>query len=63
LGRERPGVLTVIVTNEPGRFGRLGRRRPGSLDPLVVPKPPWAWTLLDIIRVRTDRHGLTNDAR
>jgi hypothetical protein len=62
LGRERPDVLTVIVTSEPRRFGRIAGHGSRSARPLVVPKPPWAWTLLDIVRARLDTCAPQNDA-
>jgi hypothetical protein len=54
LRRARPTVLPVIVTNAPLRFGGRPRRRSHGLDPLVIPKPPWAWTLLEAVRARFD---------
>jgi hypothetical protein len=62
LGRERPEVLTVIVTSEPRRFGRIAGQASGRMRPLVVPKPPWAWTLLDIVRARLATGAAPNDA-
>jgi hypothetical protein len=54
LGRERPDVLLVVVTSEPQRFERMLVRRHTSTVPLVIPKPAWAWTILDAIRTRLD---------
>jgi hypothetical protein len=51
LQRERPKVLVVIVTNEPHRFERLVGRLAGSQS-LVIPKPAWAWTIVDAVRAR-----------
>jgi hypothetical protein len=55
LERERPDVLAVIVSQEPQRFGQLGEtRRSEHPPPLVIPKPAWAWTILDAVRARLD---------
>jgi hypothetical protein len=55
LQRERPDVLAVIVSQEPRRFEQLaGTGRPHRASPLVIPKPAWAWTILDAIRARLD---------
>jgi hypothetical protein len=55
LQRERPQVLAVIVTHEPQRFGHVaGTRGSQDLAPLVIPKPAWAWTILDAVRARLD---------
>jgi hypothetical protein len=62
LGRERPDVLTVIVTNEPRRFRRIAGHGSAHTRPLVVPKPPWAWTLLDIVRARLEAGAPPDDA-
>jgi hypothetical protein len=55
LQRERPNVLAVIVTHEPQRFENVaGTRGSQVLAPLVIPKPAWAWTILDAVRARLD---------
>jgi hypothetical protein len=51
LQRDRPKVLVVIVTNEPHRFERVAGR-PVAPQPLVIPKPAWAWTIIDAVRAR-----------
>ncbi len=51
LRKLRPDVLAVIVTNEPRRFEATGDGRPPA-SPLVMPKPAWAWTILDAVRAR-----------
>jgi hypothetical protein len=59
LGGKRPEVLAVIVTNEPRRFERPAPMRSESAAALVIPKPAWAWTILDAIRARLNggAHG------
>jgi hypothetical protein len=55
LRRERPDLLAVIVSQEPKRFEQLteaGSSRHRA--PLVIPKPAWAWTILDALRARLD---------
>lgn len=55
LQRERPNVLAVIVSQEPQRFEHVaGTRGSQDLAPLVIPKPAWAWTILDAVRARLD---------
>jgi hypothetical protein len=54
LHRERPDVLAVIVTNEPQRFEQVESSRRHHTRPLVIPKPAWAWTILDAVRARLD---------
>ena len=54
LHRERPEILVVIVTNEPRRFERRSRTTAQDALPLVIPKPAWAWTILDAVRARID---------
>src|SRR5579859_1183953 len=62
LKKERPDVLAVIVTSEASRFERP--RHPGSnrLVPLVIPKPAWAWTILDAVRARLDPVVIEDDS-
>jgi hypothetical protein len=55
LRRERPDVLAVIVSQEPRRFeGLVGTGKAPHPAPLVIPKPAWAWTILDAVRARLD---------
>lgn len=54
LRRERPDVLTVVVTNEPRRFGDAIDEDDPTGFPLVMPKPAWAWTIMDAVRARLD---------
>lgn len=52
LTRERPEVLLVIVTNDPLRFEEARTGQSDHTAPLVIPKPAWAWTILDAVRGR-----------
>jgi hypothetical protein len=62
LQRERPNVLAVIVSHEPQRFAQVpGTRRSEHPVPLVIPKPAWAWTILDAIRARLDSEAEAAD--
>jgi hypothetical protein len=54
LSRLRPDVLPVIVTNEPRRFVEASSDEDLAVSPLVMPKPAWAWTILDAVRTRLD---------
>lgn len=53
LKKARPDVLAVIVTNDPRRFANSGDQDPAT-SPLVMPKPAWAWTIMDAVRARLD---------
>lgn len=52
LEKARPDVLAVVVTNEPGRFAGPDAREDAAASPLVMPKPAWAWTIMDAVRAR-----------
>ncbi len=54
LHRERPDVLAVIVTSEPRQFEQTSAGLPDHPIPLVIPKPAWAWTILDAVRAKLD---------
>jgi hypothetical protein len=41
-----PGLLPVLVTNEPARYERLLEVN----HMLIVPRPVWAWAIYDAIR-------------
>jgi len=58
LDGQRPEVLAVIVTNEPRRFERVAGPGSQRTATLVIPKPAWAWTILDAIRARLDSETL-----
>jgi hypothetical protein len=51
LRRDRSRLLVVVVTHEPHRFERPAGRA-GASGTLVIPKPAWAWTILDAVRAR-----------
>jgi hypothetical protein len=53
--RQRPDILLVVVTSEPGRFDKLAGGADGEGSLLVMAKPAWAWTILDAIRARLAR--------
>ncbi len=53
LAEQRPTTLPVLVTAAPARFESLRSVRDG-LAPLVLPRPAWAWTILDAIRAVVD---------
>lgn len=52
LRTARPDLLAVIVSSDAQRFRRT-ETRAGS-PALVIPKPAWAWTILDAIRARLE---------
>lgn len=49
----RPNLLVVVVTNDPRRFERLPREEE-SIEPLIVPRPIWGWSILEAIRSRLE---------
>jgi DNA-binding response OmpR family regulator len=51
LAKEHPNALPVLVTARPDRFE--DPTTPESV--LIVPRPVWAWTILDAIRAHRDR--------
>jgi len=52
LEKARPNVLAVVVTNDPGRFASPDAEEDAAASPLVMPKPAWAWTIMDAVRAR-----------
>ena len=52
LKRERPSVLPVLVTQDFRRFAAPTGPCP---EALVIPKPAWAWAIVDAIRARVDQ--------
>jgi hypothetical protein len=54
LDGQRPDVLAVIVTKEPRRFEHPSGENGKGPPALVIPRPAWAWTILDAIRARLD---------
>jgi hypothetical protein len=54
LRKARPDLLAVIVTHEPHRFQTPTGNEAAAASPLVMPKPVWAWTILDAVRARLD---------
>lgn len=54
LKKLRSRVLAVVVTNEPRDFDEMGHDPDPLASPLVMPKPAWAWTILDAVRARLD---------
>jgi len=53
LQRVRPAVLSVVVTREPRQFEGIVTED-GAEAPVIIPKPAWGWTILDVIRARLD---------
>jgi DNA-binding response OmpR family regulator len=51
LRSRRRNVLPVLVTKTPKQFESLALVD-GAEVPLVIPRPAWAWTILDDIRAR-----------
>ncbi|AUX22642.1 hypothetical protein SOCEGT47_031460 [Sorangium cellulosum] len=50
ITRDRPGVLSVLVTGTPQRFEALRVGTSARVIPTIIPKPAWGWTILDTIR-------------
>ncbi|WP_061606893.1 hypothetical protein [Sorangium cellulosum] len=54
LLRERPSVLPVLVTRNPRQFETLVSAAGARDIPVIIPKPAWGWTILDLIRARVE---------
>ncbi len=50
LRKARPRALLVVVTSTPQAFGPALEPDGHSTLPLVLPRPAFGWTLLDVIR-------------
>jgi DNA-binding NtrC family response regulator len=60
LASQRPKVLRVLVTREPKLYETLPSHK-GAIAPLVVPKPIFGWTILDVIRARIGSEAVENE--
>ncbi|MGH7294654.1 MAG: hypothetical protein ACRELB_06970 [Polyangiaceae bacterium] len=54
LKATRAQTIPVIVTGEPRRFEEPDTDPPQRTAPLVLPKPAWAWTMMDAVRARLE---------
>jgi hypothetical protein len=52
LRKDRAQTMRVIVTQEPRRFDEADADPSKLAAPLILPKPAWAWTILDAVRAR-----------
>jgi hypothetical protein len=52
ITRDRPGVLSVLVTRNPRGFAALAAGGGARRLLTIIPKPAWGWTILDTIRAR-----------
>jgi len=50
LRRERPQLLTLLITRAPHRFRSLLFPDGRSLTPIILPRPSFGWDILDAIR-------------
>ncbi len=50
LRREKPGVLSLVITGEPARYLPFARQEGRGRPPVVMPRPAWGWMILDAIR-------------
>jgi hypothetical protein len=57
LRRDRPRVLLVLVTREPGSLKTAIAHDGRSISPIVLPRPSFGWTILDAIRERDEGDG------
>lgn len=49
-----PELLLLLVTREPQRFSTALLKERGLPSLVVLPKPVFGWTIVDVIRVHTD---------
>lgn len=54
LARRRSSLLCVLVTGQLAKFERLAVTGSGVV---VVPRPAWGWTILDVIRAHAGESG------
>jgi hypothetical protein len=47
---EPPQPFTVLVTGDPRYFEALFRRFSAANSPVILPKPIWGSTILDVLR-------------
>lgn len=52
LRKEHPAVLPLLVTSEPERYRDISKNGGKAVEPVVIPKPAWGWTILDAIQRR-----------
>lgn len=50
--RSNPRAQLVVVTSTPQRFERVVWPDDAAI-PLIVPKPAWGWTILDVVRAHS----------
>jgi hypothetical protein len=50
LRRERPRLLTLLITRTPHRYRSVLSPDSRSISPIVLPKPSFGWDILDAIR-------------
>lgn len=60
LRRTKPGPLLVMVTANPARYAQIGLSDPDERM-LILPRPAWAWSILDAIRGCIGDAGLRDD--
>jgi hypothetical protein len=54
LRRDRPRVLVIVVTREPTKFKAVLAADGRSILPIVLPRPSFGWTIVDVIRDHDD---------
>lgn len=54
LRAARPGLLILLVTGTPQRFQRALERDGRAPPPVILPRPAFGWTILDVIRTHAD---------
>lgn len=50
LRAARPRLLLVLVTSAPHRLGSAAEPDGETATPLVIPRPAFGWTILEVIR-------------
>jgi len=58
LRHARPRLLLIVVTREPNRLEPVLGANEGSLAPVVLPRPSFGWSIVDVIRT----HRQSDDA-
>ena len=50
LRQARPRLLIIVVTREPNRLAPVLGEDERSLAPVVLPRPSFGWSIVDVIR-------------
>ena len=55
LRAARPQLLLVLITGTPARYRAALEPEVGSVPPVVLPKPAFGWSIVDVVRAQLVR--------